>query len=74
MIISTRHGPTLYNGHLQRYMTLTPVAERLAVDMSVPVSTTYFCLRTGMSNKMRTLEDSELGLDTMIAFIYVCMF
>ena len=28
-----RHGPTLYNGHLRGPVTLTPVAERLAVEL-----------------------------------------
>ena len=31
------HGPTLYNGHLRGPVTLTPVAERLAVELSLPV-------------------------------------
>ena len=30
------HGPTLYNGHLQGPMTLTPVAEHLAVELFPP--------------------------------------
>ena len=37
-----RHGLTLYNGHLRGPVTLTPVAERrLAVELSLPVFTTY---------------------------------
>ena len=35
-----RHGPNLYNGHLQGLVTLTHVAERLAVELSLPVFTT----------------------------------
>ena len=35
-----RHGPTVYNGHLWGPVTLTPVAKRLAVDMSLSVFTT----------------------------------
>ena len=35
-----RHGPTVYNGHLRGPVTLTPVAERLAVELSLPVFTT----------------------------------
>ena len=30
-----------YNGHLRGTMTLTPIAERLAVELSIPVLTTY---------------------------------
>ena len=32
-----RHGPTLYNGHLRGPVTLAPVAERLAVELSLQV-------------------------------------
>ena len=32
-----RHGPTVYNGHLRGPVTLSPVAERLAVELSLPV-------------------------------------
>ena len=35
------HGPTLYNGHLWGSLTLTPVAERLAVKLSLPVLLTW---------------------------------
>ena len=37
------HGPTLYNGHLRGIFTHTPFAERLAVELSLPVLTTYVC-------------------------------
>ena len=35
-----RHGPTVYNVHLRGPVTLTPNAERLAVELSLPVLTT----------------------------------
>ena len=38
-----RHGPTVYNGHLRGPVTLTPVAERLAVELSLPVFTNRVC-------------------------------
>ena len=34
------HGASVYNGHLRGPMTLTPIAERLAVELSLPVFTT----------------------------------
>ena len=37
------HGPTLYNGHLRGPATPTPLAERLAVELSLPVFTTRVC-------------------------------
>ena len=59
-----RHGPTVYNGHLRGHVTLTPlpssvwpVAERLAVELSLPVFTTYVCQDRGSS----TLSLSHRG-------------
>ena len=40
------HGASVYNGHLRRPMTLTPIAERLAVDLSLPVLTVVAGIRT----------------------------
>ena len=37
------HGASFYNGHLWWPMTLTLNAERLAVELSLPVLTTYVC-------------------------------
>ena len=34
------HGTSVYNGHLRGPVTLTPITERLAVDMTLPVFTT----------------------------------
>ena len=34
------HGASVYNGHLRGPMILTPIAERLAVELSLPVFTT----------------------------------
>ena len=33
------HGTSFYNGHLRGPVTLTPVAELLAVELSLPVLT-----------------------------------
>ena len=35
------HWISVYNGHLQEPVTLTPIAERLTVELSLPVNTTY---------------------------------
>ena len=32
------HGASKYNGHIRGPMTLTPIAKRLAVEMSLPDS------------------------------------
>ena len=43
------HKTSVYNGHLRGPVTLTPVAERLAVESSLPVLTTEVC-RDRISN------------------------
>ena len=37
-----RHGASV-NGHLQGPVTFSPIAERLAVELSLSVFTTYVC-------------------------------
>ena len=41
------YWPTLYNGHLRGPVTLTHVAERLTVELSLPVFTTQVCRDPG---------------------------
>ena len=36
-------GYSVYNGHIREPVTLTPSADRLAVELSLPVFTTYVC-------------------------------
>ena len=56
-----RHGPALYNGHLRGPVTLTPVAERFAVELSLPVFTT--CLsRQGIETRSPACEANALPL------------
>ena len=38
------HETSVYNGYLRGPVTFTPIAERLAVEVSLPVLTTYVCL------------------------------
>ena len=33
----------VYNGHFREPVTITPIAERLAVELSLPFFTTYVC-------------------------------
>ena len=44
------YGPTLYNGHLRGPVTLTPVADRLAVELSLPVFTIQVCCDRGLNS------------------------
>ena len=50
------HGASVYSGHLRGPVTLTPVAERLAVELSLPVSSKKnytFRFRGERSNRLR---------------------
>ena len=38
-----RHGASFYNGHLWAPVTLPPIAKCLAVELSLPIFTTYVC-------------------------------
>ena len=51
-----RYGPTVYNGHLRGPLTLTPVAERLAVKLSLHVFTTKVCRDRGSNNDLQACE------------------
>ena len=37
------HGAFVYNGNLRGPVTFTPISERLAVELSLPVFTTWVC-------------------------------
>ena len=66
-----RHGPTVYNGHLRGPVTLTPVAERLAVELSLPVFTTNVCRDRG-SNPDLPYARRTICLNTTAVGIQVC--
>ena len=51
-----RNGPTVYNGHLRGPVALTPVAERLAVVLSLPVATGERTLISSMRGKSTYLH------------------
>ena len=46
------HEPTHYNGHLLGPVTLTNVTERVAVELSLPVLTTYACTDRGLKSDL----------------------
>ena len=41
------HMASVYNGHLQGPLTLAPIAERLTVELSLPVYTNKVCCDLG---------------------------
>ena len=60
------HGTSVYNGHLRGPVTLTPVAERLAVKLSQPVLTTWVC-RVWDSNTQPSACDTNALTDFVTA-------
>ena len=46
------HWTSVYNGHLRGPVTLTPITERLGVDLSLPVFTNQVC--RGRNSNTRT--------------------
>ena len=44
------HGASIYNSHLQGPVTLAPIVERLAVELSLPVFTTWVCSTCDSNN------------------------
>ena len=72
-----RHGPTVNNGHLRGPVTLTPVAERLAVELSLPVFTTKVCCDQGSNPDLpqtrRTLDlYATAAVCHLLAYIWFC--
>ena len=53
------HGPTLYSCHLRGPMTLTSVAERLAVELSLPVFRTQICRYRGCNPDIHHTRQSR---------------
>ena len=56
------HGSTLYNSHLRGPVTLTPVAELLAVELSLPVFTTSGLSRAVIEPRSPACEANALPL------------
>ena len=67
-----RHGPTVYNGNLRGSVTLTPVAEHLTLDLSLPVFTTSVCRDRGskpdIRHARRTLYIYPTAVILVVAF------
>ena len=53
------HGTSVYNGHIRGPVTLTPIAERLTVELSLPVLTTLGLSRLGFENPTLRLRDER---------------
>ena len=73
------HGTSVYNGHLGGPVTLTPIAKRLVVELSLPVFTTkanvYISLVTynflAMKQVMTTLKLRMLTLNSIFVLLKI---
>ena len=54
------HEASVYNGHLLEPVALTPIAEHLTVELSLPVFTTYVCRGWDSYNQPSTCEENAL--------------
>ena len=63
-----QHGPTVYNGHLRGPVTLTTVAERLAVDRT-PISR----MRYSLIKSLNTMNQTHLYHRNIICSSVICI-
>ena len=66
------HGPLVNGHHLREPVTLTPVAERLAVELSLPVFTTYVCRDRGSNPDLPHARRTLYLYATAAVHILVC--
>ena len=73
------HTTFFYSGHLRGPMALTPIAKRLTVELSLPVSTTYVCWgfdsNIQPSTCMRGERSNRLHLRgaKVVIFLHICI-
>ena len=60
------------DGHLRGPVTLTPIAQRLAVELSLPVFMTYACRGWDSNTHISACWMNALT-DCAIAAVYVCL-
>ena len=65
------HGASVYNNHLRGPVTLTPIAERLTVDLllHLPVFKTYVCRRWDSNTQYSACKANALAHCTTAAVI-----
>ena len=65
-------GPILYNGHLLVIVTLTPVLECLAVELSLLVLTTWVCLDRGLTQISHMRGERSTFSFVLVSIVYNC--
>ena len=66
------HGTSIYNGLFREPVTLTPIAERLPVEMSLPVITTSVC-RDWDSNTQPSASGANALFDCATAAVSILL-
>ena len=68
-----RHGPTLYNGQLRGAVTVTPVAERLGVELELPFFTTQIRRDRGSNSDILHPQLVEVTFKKTNRYNYSCL-
>ena len=63
----------VYNGHFRGPVTLTPNAERLAVELSLPVFTSWVCRGWDSNTQPSACEANALTIQPGVYFCFVCL-
>ena len=66
------HRTSIYNGHLRGPVTLTPIAERLAVELSLTCVKYLSLSRLGFEHPIRVLGRALTDSATAAAATYLC--
>ena len=64
-------GLSVYNGHLRRHVTITPIAEHLAVELQLPVFTSKVCRGWDLNSQPSACGPKALThCATVVVYIY----
>ena len=66
------HGTSVNNGHLREPVTLTPASERLAVELSLPVFTTWVCRGWDSNTQLSAYEANAFTHCATVAVPMLC--
>ena len=58
--IPQKNQVILYNDHFREPVTLTPIAEQLAMELSLPISTTRVCHNWDLNNQPSACQAKAL--------------
>ena len=59
------HGASVYNGHLRGPVTLTPITENLAVELSLPILKAYVCRGWDSNTQPSTCGAGKIAMNSV---------